>query len=186
MTEIGCAKYHKMPWEIWDFFYKVVDQIQTENIRIRLAENKTKGTEVLLDSFRYKPTLIAIKNGEQVSNVCCDSMKDAEVDAESLYNAYIAGVKDEFNYLIGSSAKITDDEEEKEEEEVGEDPITLQYECANAMEDFIVTILGKPYKEVEKMFDIETLADLGERLVDVLIEESEEFKEVFNTVYEME
>ena len=182
MTEIGCAVYHKMPWEIWDFFFKVVDQIETENIRIRLAENKTKGTEILLDSFRYKPTLIAIKNGEQVSNVCCNSMKDAEVDAESLYNAYIAGVKDEFNYIIGSSANITEDEIEEEKEET----VTLYDECANAMEDFIGTILGKPYKEIEKMFDVETLADLGERIVDVLIEESEEFKEVFNTVYEME
>lgn len=183
---IGCATYHKMPWEIWGFFQNVVDKIETDSIQYRLAENKVKGTEILLDSFAHSPTLIVLRDGKQISNCMCSSRAVAESDAELLYNNYIAGVKGEFDIIIGTPATSSKDEDKKadDEEEEVEEAVTLNDECANAMEDFIATILGKSYTEVAKEFNRKTLSEWGVRLVDIMISESDKFEKMFNEVYE--
>lgn len=183
---IGCATYHKMPWEIWGFFQNVVDKIETDSIQYRLAENKVKGTEILLDSFGHSPTLIVLRDGKQISNCMCTSRVNMESDAELLYNNYIAGVKGEFDIIIGTPSTSSKDEDKKadDEEEEVEEAVTLNDECANAMEDFIATILGKSYTEVAKEFNRKTLSEWGVRLVDIMIAESDKFENMFNEVYE--
>lgn len=184
---IGCATYHKMPWEIWGFFQNVVDKIETDSIQYRLAENKVKGTEILLDSFGHSPTLIVLRDGKQISNCMCTSRVNMESDAELLYNNYIAGVKGEFDIIIGTPSTSSKDEDKKaddEEEEVEEEAVTLDDECADAMEDFIATILGKSYTEVAKEFNRKTLSEWGGKLVDIMIAESDKFEKMFYEVYE--
>lgn len=183
---IGCATYHKMPWEIWGFFQNVVDKIETDSIQYRLAENKVKGTEILLDSFGHSPTLIVLRDGKQISNCMCTSRVNMESDAELLYNNYIAGVKGEFDIIIGTPSTSSKDEDKKadDEEEEVEEAVTLNDECANAMEDFIATILGKSYTEVAKEFNRKTLSEWGVKLVDIMIAESDKFENMFNEVYE--